>query len=178
VHAGESRRGKILPDQLQAFFKTAIVAHLKIPANTRSALVNGAQHGAAIQRHAPTVVQTAHHCAAPLIFAGQSSRHIVVTHQQDFQLTAASLAVGAGNFCAGRGFFQIYFYIHLIFLNGNAQLLSFISPEPPRLKQHPVEFSAFYRILTGPTRHRLERLEKPGIRQGGCQLSQLTESFG
>ena len=72
--------------------ETIAFTHSKVAADRRPALVDPAQHRASIERRAPAVVETLHDAPAPAIDFGQAVRDIILTHQHNFGLAAASPA--------------------------------------------------------------------------------------
>jgi hypothetical protein len=76
-------------------------AHFVFAAYIRAAFVDRAQQRVAVERHAPAILQPAHHFAPPFVFMGQVARHVVIAHQDDFELATAGPAGGASDFRRG-----------------------------------------------------------------------------
>lgn len=70
---------------------------MKFSANQGAVLVNGTQQGIAIQSRAPTVIQSRHNLPTPFIGLYVSLWHPGISQNNDFQPTAASLAMGTAD---------------------------------------------------------------------------------
>ena len=78
-------------------FNALRCAHLELPANQRTLLVDRAHHGVAIQRGTPTIVQAQHDFAAPIVGIDLTFRHTGVGNQHHFKLAAAGRTGRAGD---------------------------------------------------------------------------------
>ena len=68
-------------------------------ADGRALFIDAAQHSVAIQCSTPTVIAARHDVAAPTVDVYQRARHVVLTHEYDFQFAA----VGAAGIAAHGG---------------------------------------------------------------------------